>query len=243
MKLNFLTLFFISFFCLCSHGTIRVLIDPGHGGADRGASYDGVNESMLVLSVSKELHSLFTANPKFSSTLSRKDDSAVALRYRVDKSENFDLLLSLHANASVDFSGKGLEVFVMTDEDALKETVTSVSRRNDLEQIKRDLVRSAQIRQSAKLGKKIISHWREPLSKKPAKALKQNSLYVLQNAIHEKPKPTLLIELGYLTDSEERSKLQDKNWQKQRAKDIYRAVLKYFDETEVGDKGANSQLE
>ncbi|MEP5339261.1 MAG: N-acetylmuramoyl-L-alanine amidase [Algibacter sp.] len=93
-----------------------IVIDPGHGGKDSGAI--GVNtilEKDVVLNISKEIlklnQSLF--DNELDIYLTRYNDSLISLsdRGRLAKSLNADVFVSLHCNASQNYS-KGIEVYV-----------------------------------------------------------------------------------------------------------------------------------
>jgi hypothetical protein len=85
-----------------------VLLDPGHGGYDPGASYNGLKEKdlnlMLALKVAERLDGVKVL-------LTRERDSYVSLADRVALSRRAepDLFLSLHANAG---GGRGFESFI-----------------------------------------------------------------------------------------------------------------------------------
>jgi N-acetylmuramoyl-L-alanine amidase len=85
-----------------------ILLDPGHGGYDPGASYNGLKEKdlnlMLALKVAERLEGVKTL-------LTRERDTYVSLSDRVALSKRAepDLFISLHANAG---GGRGFESFI-----------------------------------------------------------------------------------------------------------------------------------
>lgn len=85
-----------------------VLLDPGHGGYDPGASYHGLKEKDLNLSLALKVAERLSG---VKVLLTRERDSYVSLADRVAMSRRAepDLFLSLHANAG---GGKGFESFI-----------------------------------------------------------------------------------------------------------------------------------
>ena len=85
-----------------------VLLDPGHGGSDPGAVYNGLQEKdlnlKLALMVARKLN-------RVKVMLTRKEDNFVSLAERVAISKRLKpkLFLSLHANAG---GGRGFESFI-----------------------------------------------------------------------------------------------------------------------------------
>src|SRR5689334_17735953 len=84
-------------------GLRKIVLDPGHGGKDPGAiGPGGLAEKDLVLSIAKKLALKIKAEMGAQVVLTRKDDRFVALEDRtaIANTENADLFISLHVNAS-----------------------------------------------------------------------------------------------------------------------------------------------
>ncbi len=82
------------------YGNIVVVIDPGHGGKDPGASYNGVHEKTLNLDTSLKLRDLLEESG-FKVALTRSTDVYIGLYERADLANalDADLFLSIHHNA------------------------------------------------------------------------------------------------------------------------------------------------
>src|SRR4030042_939391 len=79
------------------------LIDPGHGGHDPGAVYDGVREADLNLAIALRLKSIWAAGFKpMALYLTREEDRFVALTHRAEMANELgaDLFVSIHCDAS-----------------------------------------------------------------------------------------------------------------------------------------------
>ena len=78
-----------------------VVLDPGHGGSNTGASYGGVNEKDLNLAIAKKVVPLLEAAGG-KGTMTRTTDKTVGLYQRTDLANGLgaDLFVSTHCNAS-----------------------------------------------------------------------------------------------------------------------------------------------
>lgn len=90
----------------------RVVIDPGHGGKDKGALWGGVRESDLNLKVANKLANILRANG-LDVTLTRTSDQFVTLSRRAELSNRYrdTIFVSIHFNASTHTYVNGVETF------------------------------------------------------------------------------------------------------------------------------------
>ncbi len=106
-------------------GEFRIVLDPGHGGADTGVSSpSGVTEKDLVLAIAQELRSHLANSLGARVVLTRTDDSDVALETRtaVANQRRADLFLSLHVSPdSAWAAGDGFQAYVLDPPPALFE--------------------------------------------------------------------------------------------------------------------------
>lgn len=107
-------------------GEFRIVLDPGHGGADTGVSSpDGVTEKELVLQIARELGSHLADSLDARVVLTRTDDADVALENRtaVANQRRADLFLSLHVSPDSPWAaGDGFQAYVLDPPPALFET-------------------------------------------------------------------------------------------------------------------------
>ena len=98
-------------------GEFRIVLDPGHGGADTGVSSPtGVAEKDLVLAISQELRSHLASSLGARVVLTRTYDTDVALETRtgVANQRRADLFLSLHVSSDSSWtSGDGFQTYVL----------------------------------------------------------------------------------------------------------------------------------
>ena len=97
-------------------GKKYVVIDPGHGGSDVGATRNNVYEKDIVLDMSKRVEKLLTKKG-YIVKMTRKDDTTVSLQERVDFSESIqpDVYVSIHVNSSNSDTPTGIETHYYKD--------------------------------------------------------------------------------------------------------------------------------
>ena len=92
----------------------RVVVDPGHGGADDGTTGFGFNEKAMTLDIARRLQSRLLADG-FEVYLTREDDRDVSLRERAMMANELraDLFISIHINWIAERSVRGLETYFL----------------------------------------------------------------------------------------------------------------------------------
>ncbi|SVB48696.1 uncharacterized protein METZ01_LOCUS201550, partial [marine metagenome] len=101
-----------------------IVIDPGHGGEDPGATgRRHTREKDVVLAVSKRLSRLINGEIGMQARLTRDRDYYVSLRGRIDIAvrEKADLFVSVHADAARRRSAKGASVYILSNKGATGE--------------------------------------------------------------------------------------------------------------------------
>jgi N-acetylmuramoyl-L-alanine amidase len=195
-----------------------VIIDPGHGGNDWGASldHDGVTvrEKDLVLEIARALRDEL-AKSKISAALTRDADLYLTLpeRTRLANASGAKAFLSLHLNSEPSAKTRGFELYVLSLKGGESDARAAVALENqiipedasqEVERALAELRSEANFEASLGLAKAVAA----PL-KKAHKAhgtgVKTGPFYVLYGA----EMPALLVEWGFLTQPEERKALLD----------------------------------
>jgi N-acetylmuramoyl-L-alanine amidase len=231
---------------------MRVMIDPGHGGSDSGAVRGSIREAELALKVSQLVKSLLEKNPEFTVALTRTEDVNLSLQQRVSVAEKSqaDVLVSLHTNAATDPRAKGFEIYFQNhlpaDEDLMflanveNQLVTpndhnnsneDPSKKGDIAAIVEDLKRSYRMQASHLLTKQISSFW----TRGNSSPIRQAPFFVLAKSTM----PSVLIELGFISNPKESEKLSKPEYQKEIAERIYKGLVQY---KELMDKGQRQSL-
>jgi N-acetylmuramoyl-L-alanine amidase len=115
---------------------MKICIDPGHGGQDRGASFRGVDEADIVLLTGLCLEKLL-ASGGHEVLLSRSIDEYIALSERVKIANNADaaIFISLHCNADPDPDdpgmpeGKGEEIWIYQGSPVSRNVAEALARK------------------------------------------------------------------------------------------------------------------
>jgi N-acetylmuramoyl-L-alanine amidase len=102
-----------------------IVIDPGHGGKDPGAIYQGIQEKDLNLAISKSLQK-YLEYYGFKTKFTRDDDRALSLKLRCTCANVFgaDLFISVHCNAFKDSKVSGFEVHYYEQGKEIAQTIS-----------------------------------------------------------------------------------------------------------------------
>lgn len=225
---------------------LHIMLDPGHGGIDTGAVYGPAKEADLVLKVAQHLKSLLEKDPQFKVSLTRTQDKNINLPARVALAETAkaDLFVSLHANAAEDKRAKGVEFFfqnnLQPDEESLflasqenqmilnsKELHDisggeELSKKGDIAAIIEDLRRQNRMQESLRLTQTLTQVWESDTEAANA-TIKQAPFYVVSKT----SMPSVLIEIGFLTNPRESKKLVNPEYQSDLAQKIYSALQSF----------------
>jgi len=240
---------------------LQIMIDPGHGGSDTGASRGNLKESEIALKVALRLADLLRHNPQFKVALTRTTDHQVPLAKRTELAEQnkADLFVSIHLNSSPDPRARGTEIYFQNQLPADEEAMFLVSRESDetspeqdplnpsaneplsahtdLKRILEDLQRNQRIGQSSELGKTLLETL---IEKNTGVRFGHHSIrqapFLVVSAIHI---PSVLVELGYITNMQEGPRLAHSEYQNELAHGLYEGIVKF---KETLDKEAAETL-
>ncbi len=220
-----------------------VVIDPGHGGSDPGAQ-GVVSEEEVVLDVSLKLKELLerqgiTVIMTRSGDYSLKDTKRadLAARAAMATREDRNLFISIHANSAGSNSANGIETWVFgkpvdaslldiaIDENGggeLGEALTLESQKM-FESIVSDIVREEQLRLSKTLAEMVQAGMITETSARD-RGIHENYFYVIRNA----QTPAVLVELGFVNNPTEGSKLSTSAYRQKLADGLYNGIMSFF---------------
>ncbi|MBX9765792.1 MAG: N-acetylmuramoyl-L-alanine amidase, partial [Bdellovibrionales bacterium] len=117
-----------------------IVIDPGHGGIDSGASVQAHKESAMALETALALKLFLESNSAFEVQLTREEDHTTSLDRRVQmaNSKNANLFLSLHLNSNDETSAQGTEFYIMGSMDMDEETLFLAHQENRVRDTQED---------------------------------------------------------------------------------------------------------
>ena len=221
-----------------------IVIDAGHGGKDPGTHGQSVKEKDVALKIALKVGGYIEKNmPGVKVVYTRKTDTYLALdeRAAIANKAKADLFICIHANAVPREEIYGTETYVMGlhksegNLDVAKRENAVILLDNNYEQryegfdpnspesyILFSLAQSAFQESSLKFAEKIESQFKNRLGRK-SHGVKQAGFWVLWRTAM----PSVLIEVGFLTNKKEEKFLGDTNGQDLIASGIYRAFKDY----------------
>ncbi|MCL6609054.1 MAG: N-acetylmuramoyl-L-alanine amidase, partial [Geminicoccaceae bacterium] len=218
-------------------GRIVVAVDPGHGGSDPGTiGVDGVKEKDLVLAMGLELARALEGTGRYTAVLTRRSDEGLALRERIKiaREAGAQLFLSLHADSIADPTVSGASVYTLSETASDEEAAALAAKENKADILTGvDLSRHDPIvagilidlAQRDTLNKSI--DFSQILAEELAKVtpLLRNHRRFAGFAVLKSPEtPSVLIELGYLSNPEEAKRLGDPRHRRKLAQAIVAAI-------------------
>lgn len=216
---------------------IRIVIDPGHGGDNTGArGLYGLVEKHLSLSIAKFLKKeLIKSKSDLEIFLTRETDIHLELRDRVKLANAFggDIFLSIHVNASPFSDISGFEVYFLSSEASDAEAVKLSLIENAGEEspipdevvsILSDVRTNFVIERSSLLAEKMYSSLQDFTSPNK-RGIRQAPFSVLQGT----EMPSVLLEVGYLTNPKEALKLKNKFYLKGLVNAISMGIIEYIE--------------
>jgi len=212
----------------------RVILDPGHGGKDPGASAFGLDEKDVTLSIALLLKKIIRHNhPQIEVLMTRTSDEYVKLEARTAfaNKNRGDLFISIHVNASPRPRIHGAETYYLnltSDNDALelaaKENQTSIKSISDLQGILNDLLTNSKIQESSDLAnyvqQSIIETTTQSSHKMRDLGVKKAPFIVLLGA----QMPSILVETGFLSNEDENAVLRREKYRQILAEGIYQGI-------------------
>lgn len=220
------------------HKKMRIVVDPGHGGKDPGATQARYREKDWNLAVGKELAKLLKKGG-FEVKMTRDSDEFIALSDRSKMANSFkaDLFVSIHTNATKNRNANGFEVYFRSDKPTDKEAAATAALENEAMQYEevhynfvdallQSLAKNEYINESSKLAGHVSNQVYKQEGIKIAvkkSSIRQANFYVLRGV----QSPAILVEMGYISSSKDRSRLAQSAVQKKMAKGIYNGIVSY----------------
>ena len=229
-----------------------LVIDAGHGGKDPGAVSGKNYEKDVNLAVAQRAGALIAANCKdVKIVYTRKDDRFVELNKRADiaNKANADLFISIHCNSADNKSARGTETYLLGSdpkrtndnlnvamaenkailyESDYKTNYAGYDPNSPESMIIFEFMQSEYQKESLRMAQ-LVQDQLTLYAKRPNRGVKQAGFLVLWKSAM----PSILIELGYLSNVDECKYMVSKKGVEELAQSIYRGFKKYLAEVKA----------
>ncbi|WP_231908309.1 N-acetylmuramoyl-L-alanine amidase [Candidatus Gullanella endobia] len=225
---------------------IVVAVDAGHGGQDPGATGpNGLHEKNVTIAIARKLKILLEADTMFKPVLTRNDNYFISLLNRSDvaRKNGASVLISIHANAALNRSARGASVWILSNKRAKSEMVNWLEQREKkpkssgsvgdflankkidpyLSQVLLDLQFGYSQRVGYDIAVKVLSQLQR------VSALhKRRPEYASLSVLRLPDIPSLLVEIGFISNIKEEQLLSSNKYQNKIANAIYMGLRTYF---------------
>ncbi len=223
-------------------GRPLVVIDPGHGGHDPGAISpgSGKREKDITLATAKAIRDELLASGRVRVALTREDDSFIILQNRAVIARNIkaDLFISIHADSAPADTASGATVYTLSEVASDRQAQLLAARENQADVIngvnlggENREIASILVDLAQRESMNASADFANLLKREAGKLMPFRSDYhrMAGFAVLKAPDiPSVLLEIGYLTNSADVSRLASTDGQRRIAAGIRKAVEVHF---------------
>jgi len=223
--------------------TVRpvVILDPGHGGIDGGTvSRNGTLEKQIVLAFARELRKKLQETGRFDVYMTRNDDKFISLGKRVKfaRARKADLFMAIHADSLRKRGVRGATVYTLSEKASDAEAAALAEKENNADfiggvdlgddtgevaGILLDLALRETKNHSIYFARRLVKNLQPvaPLNRRP---MRSAGFKVLRAP----DVPSVLLELGYLSNRHDESNLNSLRWRRMAATAVTAAIEGFF---------------
>ncbi|RIY03730.1 N-acetylmuramoyl-L-alanine amidase [Aureimonas flava] len=227
-----------------------VVLDPGHGGIDRGATGEnGTEEKAVNLAFGMALRDALARYPGVKVLMTREDDTFIPLNERaaIARRANANLMVSLHADSIRYKDLRGATVYTLSEKasDSLSRELADVENSADrfagpewdqdapeIHDILVDLVRRETEGLSEHFAVRLVADLRDGEIRLINNPKRSAGFRVLRAP----DVPSILLEMGYLSNPEDERELKSAEWQKRLAEILARSIADFAGRAPVSAK-------
>lgn len=221
-----------------------IVLDPGHGGHDPGnlggVKVNGISEKNVTISAARNIKRILEASGRYKVIMTRSRDIFLKLRARssVAHQNNADLFISIHADAFESSKVRGATIYTLTEKASDREAALLAAREN-----KSDVIAGVDLQDESDMVQNIlidlVKQETMNLSNRFARELSaelKKAIYVRKRSLRSAgfavlkgiDVPSVLIEMGYLTNRTDARLLMQKETHEKIGNAILKAADKYF---------------
>jgi len=218
-----------------------IVIDPGHGGKDPGAiGRSGAYEKHITLTAAREIREAFERMGRYKVVLTRDRDVFIRLRDRIARARaaGADLFLSVHADTLPNKRVRGASVYTLSERASDSEAAALAEQENkadliagvdlsnetpEVTNILIDLAQRETMNESVKFAASLVREL-----KRETRLLRNTHRFAGFAVLKAPDVPSVLVELGFLSNREDERMLLRKGYRQKLASAIARAINAYF---------------
>ncbi|MBB3947844.1 N-acetylmuramoyl-L-alanine amidase [Rhizobium skierniewicense] len=223
------------------HSDFVIAVDAGHGGIDAGAKggVSGTDEKVITLTFAKQLMERLNKIPGIKAFLTRDDDTFLALSERVTlaRQQNANLFISVHADTLKQKGIRGATVYTISDRasdrmaqdlaerENLSDQIAGVAAQHEqpeVADILLDLTRRETQAFSVTLAENIVRSFEGQVG-----LINNPHRYAGFQVLRAHDVPSVLLELGFLSNPDDEKLLLDEQWRAKVAETLATAVTRY----------------
>ena len=217
-----------------------IVLDAGHGGVDPGALGRKAREKSVTLNFTRELAKQLRKTGKYKVYLTRNRDIYIPLRQRVNiaRKHNADLFISIHADAIKRKNVRGMSIYTLSETASDKEAAALAKKENqsdiiagidfadqppEVANILIDLAQRETKNLSVKFANLVVDNARGK-----TRLLDRTHRFAGFRVLKAPDVPSVLIELGFLTNRSDEKQLLSTAWQRKVAGALVNSVNGFF---------------
>ena len=217
---------------------VLVMIDPGHGGEDPGASgVMGTHEKDIVLSIGERLCDLISQDSQIEARMTRRRDYFIPLaeRVRLAQKAGAKLFVSVHADGWISPSARGSSVFALSEKGATSAAAKWLAQQQnnadrigginvkgvakEVQSVLVDMSNTWKINYSLALGASVLREIGQ-VNRLHKNRVEQAGFAVLKG----QGIPSILVETAFISNPDEEQKLRNDAYQEDMAKGILAGI-------------------
>lgn len=217
-----------------------IVIDPGHGGIDGGArGVSGIEEKTITLAFALELRDKLKAIEKFQVFMTREQDKFLRLRERVRmaRQHEADLFISIHADTIRYRNVRGATIYTVSSTASDKMAAEIAESENladraagvhveeaspEVTDILLDLLKRETQTFSIAFARSLVGELSDTVE-----MIKNPHRFAGFQVLTAPDVPSVLVELGYLSNPKDEEALRDPEWRNRAGDSIVSAILKF----------------